>query len=112
MIFEFVSDDDDSVAEGFYLDDVRISGNIIYPVSVHEEKVEKKLFSIFSSENCLKVVSNRPYLGEVHVYDGAGRLVFKHPIKQGERLIKISDLHAGVYFIKIGREIGKVIFVK
>ncbi len=112
VIFEFVSDNNDSVAEGFYIDDVEVSGNVISPVSIAEREVKNEFFSIYSIRSGLKVVLKRPYSGELHVYNGAGRLIFRKDINPRSESVVIKNLRAGVYFVKVGREVGKAVIVK
>lgn len=112
VIFEFVSDDDDSVAEGFYFDDVQISGSVISPVPIRERVNDHRLFDVLSAGKSFEVILNRPYAGEMQVYDCSGRLFVRRHLRFNERVVKISNLRAGIYFVKIGGQTSKAIVVK
>lgn len=81
------------------------------PVSI--EKVNKSLIEVYPI--ITKGVVNITQLEEVmnaQVYNISGKLVWVGKLQAGDNRINISDFPEGVYFVKVGRHVTKIIKTK
>lgn len=80
-------------------------------ISSVESYLENRSFSIFPNPaNDVIIINSKREIGEIKIFDVAGRLIRYELIKNTNAEIDIKDFNAGIYFIEIGSK--RVKFVK
>lgn len=107
--FRFISDEE-GVARGIFIDDVKVKGEGILKTTGIQEEKKKKEFEVLSDILSLRLVVPKKDFFKIKVYDGTGRMVrevFSGYLRKGVHEIQWNKrddspkLPSGVYFIII-----------
>ena len=92
---------------GFDLDAVGVINES--PVSIQES--ERLIFTIYPNpaRDQVQVTLNNPYQHEISVFSISGQLILNFNVSSSKSNIDIADWPSGVYLLKIGNQIEKLI---
>ncbi|TET99970.1 MAG: T9SS type A sorting domain-containing protein [Candidatus Stahlbacteria bacterium] len=123
IYFVFVSDNDGDIAEGIYIDDIRVTGSEITLSGISEE--EKCALQVSSNllyhSGWVFLTLDKSMIISLKLYDRTGRLIKKFIdsklYQKGTHPVKIQgNIPSGIYFLNLSgdnlQETSKIIIIK